>query len=237
MSRSTKNAGFTIIEMVLAMAFLAFLLLAIALITMQITRQYNHGLIVKDINQLSRSLSDDLTRDITASRPFAIDADSTQYYNGSVSGRLCLGDYSYVWNYGTPISTGDNTLVKYDDGTVVRLARINDKTKRYCLKSGSDFVVTSVKKADAVELLDQSDHDLAVDYFQVYSADSASDTYTDERLYTVDVTISTNSDRNALTTDDYQGYRCKIDGEAGADPNYCVSQVFSLTARAQHKLE
>lgn len=237
MNHSTKTAGFTIIEMVLAMAFLAFLLLAIALITLQITRQYNHGLIVKDINQISRSLGDDLTRDITASRPFDISTDSTQYYNSAVSGRLCLGDYSYIWNYGSSIAAGDNTLIKYDDGTVVRLARVSDKTKRYCLQTNGNFTVLTVNKSDAVELLSQSDHDLAVDYFQIYSADTASDSYTDERLYTVDVTISTNDNRSALTADDYQGYRCKISGDPGADPNYCVSQVFSLTARAQHRLE
>lgn len=63
----TTKKGFTLIELSLAMVFLAILLLTIALITTQIIIIYQKGLAIKAISSTGRELVDDISRSIAAS--------------------------------------------------------------------------------------------------------------------------------------------------------------------------
>lgn len=104
LSRSTSSRfknlskGFTLIELMLAMTFVAALLIAIALTVIQISNIYNKGLTMKEVNQVGRSISDDLVRSISQSQSFAVPSDS--YVTKDWGGRLCTGKFSYMelWN-------------------------------------------------------------------------------------------------------------------------------------------
>ncbi len=118
MSRKTNaQTGFTITELMLAMAFLSFLLLFVLTATTQVMRAYNKGLTIKQMNQAGRTLVEDMSRT-------ARNADGVTQANG----RLCFGGASYIWN--TP-GTSTN---KYNDAgnTPVDIVRINDSTGTYC---------------------------------------------------------------------------------------------------------
>lgn len=52
-----KSRGFTIIELMLSMTFLAMLMLVIALTTIQISNIYNKGVTLREVNQAGRSVS------------------------------------------------------------------------------------------------------------------------------------------------------------------------------------
>lgn len=121
---NTKKA-FTIIELMLAMAFLGTMLLGIATLILQITNIYQKGLSIRGINAVGREIISDLTRTVEASRVnVAINPSSTKS-NGDINteisdelvrraradyfvetvkdgkqmgGVFCTGSYSYVWN-------------------------------------------------------------------------------------------------------------------------------------------
>lgn len=244
MSHVKRTQGFTLVELLLAMSFIAALLLTIATVTLLISQVYNRGLTVKEVNQISRVISDDLLRDVSSSPTFSLDAGGGQYVNSNPkgrdglapSGRLCLGTYSYVWNYGWALKSNNSGLAKYNSKSdQIRLVRIPDGDSTYCAMSGGVFVRQQIDAATAVELISGSDHDLALHNFEVTTSSSAVDALSGQRLYALSYTIGTN-DQNALQKDAATGQvtSCKASSLPGADTAYCTIQQFSLVARTQY---
>lgn len=222
--------GFTIIELMLAMTFIAALLVAIALTTIQISHIYNKGLTLKEVNQVSRSVSDELQRSIGASAPFNVDplSTTTRYittYPGG--GRLCVGRYSYAWNYGKALVGGPDApqiYNMYDDGTPVHFAKVNDPSASLCTAPS-----TSIKKSDSTEMLATGDHDLVMHTFTITNA--ATDDVTGQALYAISMTIGTN-DQSQLTTDDTS---CKPPSQGQGNEDYCSVNQFDIVVRAGNK--
>ena len=120
----TNKKAFTIVELMLAMAFLGTMLVGIASLVMRITNIYQKGLAIRSINASGREIISDLTRTLNASRVTVdinptipasgkilqthIDEARANYYlatttsaaneNRQKGGVFCTGDYSYVWN-------------------------------------------------------------------------------------------------------------------------------------------
>jgi len=91
MENNARKAGFTVIELMMAMAFLTFILIFVVVATVQVLQAYNKGLTMKSVNQSSRSILDQLSRDISiSSKP--------KLYRDGNEGRLCTETASYVWN-------------------------------------------------------------------------------------------------------------------------------------------
>lgn len=237
-----QSSGFTIVELMIAMAFIALLLLAIAATVMQVGGIYNKGVTMQSVNQSGRAIVTDMKRTIGESQPF----DTTTKYRpqgdprsaeGYTGGRLCTGVYTYVWNIGKnikrtnpadPFSPLDpaSQANKYD-GTdsqkMVRLVKVRDNGGQYCLGDAQGPITT----AGAVELL--SEGNLAVQNFSIerVTTNMASGT----ALYSVRVTIS-NADTEAISTVDNQ---CKPPSEDITLQNYCAVNEFEFTARAGNK--
>lgn len=89
---SSKTSGFTIIELTLAMTFLAFVMVFSATVVIQMTQTYMKGLSIKQINQAGRTITDDLARSLEASASTEIN--TTRIENGI----LCVGTHAYIWN-------------------------------------------------------------------------------------------------------------------------------------------
>ena len=116
-----KNTGFTLVELMLATAFIGSLLLVITMVIMQVTSLYNRGLTIKEVNAVSRVVVRDMQQSIANSDVFALryqDEDRVEvassfgqlkgdrrsdYYTNDAGGRLCTGSYSYAWNTGRAI--------------------------------------------------------------------------------------------------------------------------------------
>ena len=238
-----NSQGFTLIELMLAMTFISLLLLAIAMTTIQISGIYTKGITFQSVNQAGRTLSDDLRRDIAVSAPFTVDnpdrANDTsrryvkQFTSGSESGgRLCVGNVSYVWNYGKYIKGGVASSVnKYlnpDSNTQIRLVRVVDSGGQLC----SD-VALKVDKSAATELLGGKDNlDLALHDFTITSSPAATDAASGQKMYVISFTIGTN-EQAALTTNNTQ---CvppgSTDASKDADWEYCAVNVFDIVVRA-----
>lgn len=226
-TRHARSAGFTLIELMLAMAGVAFLLLAIAMTTIQISNIYSKGLTLKSVNQTGRDLSDSLQRDIKGSTPFDL-ADTSKFLETPYGGRLCLGQYSYVWNYGKTITATDTSnTIKFSDGTAVRMARVLDTGRQICVNADKNV---PINRSDSTELLVSSDKlDLALHTLKLVS--SASDLATHQALYSVEFTLGTN-DQEALATGDAS---CKAPNDDKANWEFCAVNVFDFTTRAGNR--
>lgn len=233
MSR-VKSKGFTLIEISLAMAFISLLLLSIATVTIQIGRIYNRGLTLKEVNQLARNINDDITKDLSASPPFSLNVADKHLVNVTdLSGRLCLGVYSYVWNYGKNLAKNGTGVVKYSDNKPVGLARIPDADASYCATDNNGVLLKkTVDKNTATELIATSDHELSIHDFNIVTSPTATDGVTGQQMYTISYTIGTNNQDvlkkvNGVTV-------CQQPGDDNPDPEFCVVQQFTIVARAQN---
>lgn len=225
-----KNRGFTLVELMLAMTFISILLLAIALTILQISQIYNKGLTTKEVNVAARIISDNLSRDVASSEAFSLD--SSSYRAFSDGGRLCLGKYSYVWNYGKAINaeskeaTYSTYTTDHDDLGEIRLVRVPDVGGVYCAGDADN----PIDPADSVELIGETDHNIAIHAFSITSSDDAHDEATGERLYVVSFVVGTN-DTAALTDD---GTQCRPPSDANSDLTYCAVSQFTIVLRAQN---
>lgn len=122
LNRTSSKSGFTMVELSITMAFIAVLLISIAIVTTNIVTIYQKGLTIKAVNSVGRGLIDELTSSINTApsvdttslchslAPNNIEAcikdhafkyifqsnanaDGEQYY-----GIFCTGYYSYIWN-------------------------------------------------------------------------------------------------------------------------------------------
>lgn len=232
MNHDNKRRGFTLIELLLAMTFISILLLAIALTILQISRIYNRGTILSEVNQVGRSIASELQTGIASSVPFSVDQQTGSHYfqQANKGGRLCLGQYSYIWNYGSvlqPNTSSPRNLYTneplLESDTSIRFVKVYDADATYCSSLNK-----TVDPTDATELLNIGDHSLAIQNFSVTTTPSADDARTGQRLYAISFVIATN-DQNALTAG---GTSCKAPGIIGADLTYCVAEQFSIVVRA-----
>ena len=246
-----KQQGFTLIELMLAMTFVSFLLLGIAMTIIQVGAIYNQGTTTKEINQASREINDDLRRNISAAGLVTIADDYALNPTSAVSeadasgGRLCLGTYSYIWNYAKAIqskSAADANMyvTKYEataaqpnPGTF-QLIKVPDTGRVYCAKNGVGALTYRNIRADDVpraqELLKTGDHSLGVHHLSFLTPvpASANNDVTGQRIYSLTYVIGT-SPTGALNPTQTA---CLPAGEDGADPLYCNVQQFSLVVRA-----
>lgn len=234
MNQDNKK-GFTLIELMLAMTFISVLLVAIAMTTIQISTIYTKGITLREVDQAGRSVSDELQRSIASSAPFDVTKPLgdplAKYINvANQGGRLCLGQYSYVWNYGKAFAQGGTVLNTYSDGTPVNFAKIADPSGALCV-AGASSVLPSPSKDDASDLLTSGDRDLVLHSFSI--TETTSDAATSQALYAISMTIGTN-DREQLTVDDAS---CKPPSENIGDESYCSVNQFDIIARAGNQAE
>jgi len=119
-------AGFTLIELMLAMAFLSFMLIFIVLALIQYMATYNKGVVYKEINQAGRTIFEDVTRSLRVSSANVRSMDE---------GRLCVGGQAYVWN----TAATDN---RYADTTAVisGIIRVPDSTGSLCSSDLTELI-------------------------------------------------------------------------------------------------
>lgn len=122
-----KERGFTMVELMLAMALVAFIFLFTLTVLTQLLTTYNKGLALTQINQAIRQLDNDIGKGLRFSSPGAF---NSKYYDTSgnvvvspnevAAGVFCTGTIAYVWNI------GENVVFTYAGTTneAVRLVRV-----------------------------------------------------------------------------------------------------------------
>lgn len=173
--------GFTLVELILATAFIAFILIFMLSTMLQVMSNYNKGLAVKQINQTARTVEDELSRLIQNTDTTAINTSRI------ANGRVCLGGVSYVWNI------RNATTNQYTTGGPVKMARVNDAGGALC---GAGL--PAVNPANASELLSGS-----IWVQQMNVAVSAN-----QRLADITISLSTASPNHPTGTDAMLGTIC-----------------------------
>jgi type II secretory pathway pseudopilin PulG len=228
MNRAKRSQGFTLIELMLAMAFIALLLLAVALTIIQIANIYNRGLLLKEVNQVSRSIGDELDRSMRSASIFSLDPSANRYVSNTAGGRLCLGQYTFVWNYRAAVVANNPDLNRYTNNQLMTFAKVPDPGSSLCVRGvNPPYRYPNVNPSGATELVPNGDHTLSIHAVTVASASTAEDILSSQRLYRISFVLGT-SDLNAL---DSTRTACKPPSQPGADLTYCSVQQFTLVLR------
>lgn len=216
-----KQQGFTLIELMLSMAFISVLLIVILLTTIQITRIYEKGISMREVNQTGRSVAADLTRTIASASPFDLsDTDSFRQTLGSggrpTGGRLCTGQVSYIWNI------SDSSV----NGGDVRFVKSYDPAREYCMAGKS-----VAGDSNAIDLLREGERDLVMHDFTISQAPEANDTATGQALYAIRFIIGI-KDQTLLESNNAA---CRPPDTAAGGEDYCAVNRFDLVVRAGNK--
>ncbi|MCL2002137.1 type II secretion system GspH family protein [Candidatus Saccharibacteria bacterium] len=123
--------GFTMIELMFAMTFVAILIIAIAVLVMNIQSIYRRGLAVREVNATSRSLVDDITRAIAGAPAVGAGSHSVEFISGSriEGGVFCTGFYSYVWKQAEFLRGGN---IRVNGSNDYRLIKARDVGRSLC---------------------------------------------------------------------------------------------------------
>lgn len=125
--QTNSQRGFTLVELLLSMAFVGFVLLFIVFAIFQVMGNYNKGIAIKNINQTARSITEEMSRFVRSTNTEAINVNEVS------RGRLCLGGVSYVWN------VTSSTTNRYTSGSPVTMARVEDPAGTLCLPAGGPY--------------------------------------------------------------------------------------------------
>lgn len=105
MSMPNRKRGFTLVELAIAMTFLAVLLITIAILTMNIINIYQKGLSIKAITATGRELIDDFSRAIAAS-PSKNPASLCDRITGEAAKENCFRDSALNFTFQQETSRG-----------------------------------------------------------------------------------------------------------------------------------
>lgn len=219
--RISREKGFTLVELSLAIVMVAILAMGILTISLQVMKIYSKGTTLKSMNQASRDISDQLTRDIRSTPVNAIDYDRP---SNSHPGRLCLGSVAYVWNTMNTLS-GLGSKIVYSgvsgipDNTPVHFARLVSQGSDFC-KTPYTYNVTSAYTP--TELLGNTANNLAI-----YDL-SVSQLVTGGSLYQINYTFGTN-DSTVVAADQSQ---CRPPTDNQANFDFCTVSSFQLLIKS-----
>jgi type II secretory pathway pseudopilin PulG len=236
------TSGFTMVELTLAMAFVAVLMLVIASTVIQIGNIYNKGVTMKAVEQAGRLITADIRQTISQGSAVSLNEDcvyhtiNTAGTIGTVNcenappsntrgGRLCTGTYTYVWNYGRAINSTTEPLPnRYSDPVEqekIRLIKIRDTDSYFCAQP-----TIPIPKGNATELLSRAamtgtEMDLALHQYTIEKIAQSSN----QGFYRFVITIGTN-DTNYIQT----GGDCKTPSDDFQAQNFCAVNIFEFTA-------
>ncbi len=228
-----RKRGFTIIELLLAMSFLSTLLLAVAMTVVRMGEMYNRGLTVKEVNIAGRSISSDIKRSISESQPIDLDSSAKQYVPHDWGGRLCVGKYSYIWNYGKTLSnksanSSNSNVYNSPSSDQIRLVKAPDGSGAYCTDPSKN-----IDPNGAVELLSAGDRNLALHNFSITNETTARDDRSKQSIYYISYIVGTN-DQAAIASNNAS---CKTPDSLDADLTYCSINEFNIVARSTNALQ
>ncbi len=207
------DQGFTVIELMFAMTFLAILLIILLVSVIQITHTYNKGVTLKRVNQSGRNIGQEVQQAIQQS------GNTSVYLAGQ--GRLCLGGYSFVWSQ--PAISGAHPVPGfsnyYDDPDHTKVGFAKVKDSKLCDSPGS-----LIPQGESTELLGDG---LVMRQPTELVADQASN-----RLLTFKYTISTPDDGSGVFGFlSPTGDQIHCTGSSGDE--FCALSTFEVTAYAK----
>ncbi len=189
-TRQRNMTGFTIVELMFSMVFIAFILMFIVFDTIHLSRLYTKGVTTKMISQSGRSVVESMSRDIEASTMVDIVG------SGSSVGMLCTDTVVYAWNgIDAPPLPSDRNSYQSVPTESISLVRINDPSK--CQRSNISPLVAgrsqSLPFPYAVGNQTNISTELLPKQIAVVDMSLVPIANTNGKLYTLEVTIGSSS--------------------------------------------
>ena len=222
MMRHNKS-GFTIVELMLSVSFIAVLLIAITLLTIQMTSIYNKGLTIREANQAGQFIASDVQRALNDSFDDGVDSTAVTLPDGK-GGRLCTGSVVYAWNF--PAFFSDATAInRIGTSSDVRFVRFSGNADTYCKPSLTN--VWEPLPSTAKELLSGGNANVALHSVEVDGQTVSEDSR--QTIYYIRMVVGT-ANTGLLTAD---GSQCRAEDDK-AD-QWCAINEFTFTARSGSK--
>lgn len=233
MTQGTKK-GFTIMELMLAMGVIAFLLISVAGLIIQMTNTITRGTTYKDLNTAARTINTDFTKTFNSSSildGWNGELNETDFYRTNASGQsgaFCTGTVSYLWNTNLKDEKGAEASqrITYVDGSLVRLTKVRDHTKSYCSKDAQSTggLWGRVPRDNTVtDVLTAGEINLQLHKISFTTSPNLKSTSSNQMIINISYILGTpdNNDINVST------YNC----EGNVKSSYCAVNRFDLTVR------
>ncbi len=225
--RNQSQRGFTLVELMLSMGFIAVLLLAVAMLVLQISSIYNKGVTLRAVNDAGQTITTDIQRTLNTSNP-RITKQAKDAGPSPTGGRLCAGNIVYAWNFGKYLQ--DSSAFNRDPSgeTDIRLVKFtNSATSDFCTEVDGDYpMLPDVDTMTSLLKSGTSDRNLALHTFTISDQEVSGDSA--QRMYQITMVIGTNE------TSVIDGNGCS-QPVSQVDDEYCAVNEFSFTARAGNK--
>ena len=238
MIRVNRQKGFTIIELTLSMAFVSVLLLAIVMTSIQAGRIYNKGVVLESVNQASRDIGDSIRRDFMQS-----DAAHVSQADGSESviilseggepksGRFCLDEYSYLWNYPSVLEAAlagesvSGPVVKRGD-KIINFVRVVDDGGSFCASSDGNYETNIGADRQLMSMLDEKgDQGVVLAIHELGIEPVLANSNSSEALFRVSYTIGTSAQA------EINGQQCRPPADSSANDQFCAINQFEMIVR------
>lgn len=242
-----RKDGFTMVELMLAMAFVSVLLLSISMTAIQAGHIYNRGAVLRSLNQSARDIGDIMRRDFLQAnrqqimREVSVDNNSIAILvtSGELeSGRFCLGQYSYLWNTANTLDAvaadgggfeDNSAVIKDGGGQPINFVRVSDPDATLCKKDPTDsdrYPSQLVVGQEITSLLNQPAGDdvvLSIHSLQVSPLVDRGD----EGLFKIKYTIGTSKKTEINTSDQ----TCKPPNDDESNFDFCAINNFEMIVR------
>lgn len=156
---SQSQAGFTVIELMLSMAFVGVLVITIAIIATNIITIYQKGITVKTVSEVGREMIREITDSINAGpsvdsrslcNAFVVDGKQEECLEDNankfvyqetrdadgvqLNGIFCTGSFSYIWVTPDGEGAGAEITLQYSGGTEqwIDFLKVRDPNYRVC---------------------------------------------------------------------------------------------------------
>ena len=238
MIRTTRQKGFTIIELTLSMAFVSVLLLAIVMTSIQAGRIYNKGVVLESVNQASRDIGDSIRRDFMQSD--AAHVSRTDESESVIilseggqpkSGRFCLGGYSYLWNYPSVLEAAlagesvSGPVVKRGD-KIINFVRVVDDGGSFCASSDGNYETNIGADRQLMSMLDEKgDQGVVLAIHELGIEPVLANSNSSEALFRVNYTIGTSAQA------EINGQQCRPPADGSANDQFCAINQFEMIVR------
>lgn len=221
------QAGFTLVELSLSLAFISILLIAICTIVINITAIYQKGLAIKSVNTVGNSIVEEISSAITAS---SFDSNKIHFIDGKYSngddngiGILCTDHYTYAWYDGN-----QDQKTAGQETTSFRLARFAYDGS-LCNAQATEVDTNRInQQANKTELLQNDNTPLVIRDFKLYPSTVTIGSGV-RTFYSVSFVLGTERGTSGLTA-----IGCSTDGSlssVSSDFNFCAINQFNFAAR------
>ncbi len=217
----------------LAMTFVSILLVAIAMLTIQVSNMYTRGVTLRQVNEAGLEISSDLQRSLRQASDVKLTSEQQQvsgsYLPQDIGGRLCLGDFSYVWNTAKALSepSSESRLNKIAADAPaappgsIRFVKVLDRGKQLCrpiVNAGTTSYPNVDPENQPIDMLLAGDRDLAVHSMTVRP--------TVDGLAMIELTIGTR-DQSIIDT----AGTCLPPSNLASNQEYCAVNKFVIVTR------